>query len=154
MSRKQLGLEFNGISRPSDRALVGDIYIKGLDFNVSYNIRFLCLVLMYALIFSIGTVGEMRRPSCECPARESRYDLWVLTDSDSMVLRPTEFQDLWAVILGGQVDLDGIRTNKTALIEFITEVTGRKDLVISEVKELNEYRSVLHRMLPTMTCAH
>ena len=33
VSRKQLGLDFAGVSRPSDRALVGDIYIFLVFFD-------------------------------------------------------------------------------------------------------------------------
>ena len=38
VTRKQLGLEFVGESKPTVRALFGDIYIKGLDVNVSSTI--------------------------------------------------------------------------------------------------------------------
>ncbi len=58
----------------------------------------------------------------------------------SITLRPTEFQDLWGAVLGGQVDHEEILTNKDALIRFIEETTGRKDLVVGEVKELNDFR--------------
>ena len=35
ITRKELGLTFSGESRRTHKALFGDIYIKGLDFNVS-----------------------------------------------------------------------------------------------------------------------
>ena len=65
----------------------------------------------------------------------------------SILFRPTEVQDFCqAVFLGGRVYLKTLLTDRDALIRFILEATGRDDLIVGEIKELTEWRSVCHAM--------
>lgn len=57
----------------------------------------------------------------------------------SILFRPTEVQDFWAVVLGGRVDFKTLLTDRDALIRFILEATGRDNLIVGEIKELNEW---------------
>ncbi len=76
-------------------------------------------------------------------SRRHRHILFMHTDAfRSIFLRPIEFPDLWAVIIRGQIDYEEILTNRDALVQYIIETTGKEDLVIGEVKELNIFRPV------------